>query len=251
MGISPTMLRKAQELIGKDVGHLTVLELTDQIIQRKAKDYKKLIPLVRIRCNLCNEESIIPMDSLDKATENTCCRKCAAKHLRAIKIKESRHYPNQVIGDIKLLHIIGEWSGVWNTYWRVQCILCGNEFDVLDIYIDDHERHCICKLREQIKPLQERISSLTIDGTYPWILDPNRKQKKNCTSGVTGVYQRGEKWIATIRCQGKRYNLGTFKNFEDAVFARKEAEKQYYLPLIEQHKEKYNAYIEKKNKSES
>lgn len=49
------------------------------------------------------------------------------------------------------------------------------------------------------------------------------------TSGVTGVsfHSRIKKWIAVIRVEGKQKHLGTFNLKEDAINARKTAEKQY------------------------
>lgn len=58
----------------------------------------------------------------------------------------------------------------------------------------------------------------------------NQAVKSNNTSGVTGVYKanRTGKWYAKITVSKKVLNLGTFTNFEDAVKARKEAERRYF-----------------------
>lgn len=58
----------------------------------------------------------------------------------------------------------------------------------------------------------------------------NRKIPSNNTSGVKGVnFNKGMgKWVARIGYFGKRIHLGAFDNFEDAVKARKEAEKKYF-----------------------
>lgn len=54
-----------------------------------------------------------------------------------------------------------------------------------------------------------------------------RSMNKNNTSGVSGVewlpYKK--RWKATICLNRKRYHLGYFLNFEDAVESRKRAEK--------------------------
>jgi hypothetical protein len=49
-------------------------------------------------------------------------------------------------------------------------------------------------------------------------------------SGVQGVYwsTRDKRWVATIRTgAGRRKHVGNFEHFEDAVLARKRAERQY------------------------
>lgn len=56
----------------------------------------------------------------------------------------------------------------------------------------------------------------------------NQKVRSRNTSGVMGVktYRPGM-WRAAIEVDGKRKHLGVFDNFEDAVNARKEAEREY------------------------
>ena len=58
----------------------------------------------------------------------------------------------------------------------------------------------------------------------------NRKLPSNNTSGICGVKwrKRDERWESTITFQGKRYYLGMFDDYNDAVKARKEAEKRFF-----------------------
>ncbi len=51
-----------------------------------------------------------------------------------------------------------------------------------------------------------------------------RKQLNN-TSGVTGVSKKAKHWVAQIGTGGKNYRLGSYKNKDDAVKIRKDAEK--------------------------
>lgn len=57
----------------------------------------------------------------------------------------------------------------------------------------------------------------------------NQKSKKSNKTGKIGVFYRKdrEKWIAYIKVDYKRINLGTFLNFEDAATARVQAEQKY------------------------
>ena len=54
--------------------------------------------------------------------------------------------------------------------------------------------------------------------------------KKTNKSGVSGVgfCKTKKKWYAIIRVDGRQKNLGRFKNFEDAVEIRKNAEIKYF-----------------------
>jgi hypothetical protein len=57
----------------------------------------------------------------------------------------------------------------------------------------------------------------------------NRDLSINNTSGKTGVHynKQTNRWIAYITVDYNTINLGRYDNFEDAVAARKVAEKQY------------------------
>jgi hypothetical protein len=63
----------------------------------------------------------------------------------------------------------------------------------------------------------------------------NHKLQRNNTSGVTGVKQRGGKWQATIKVNGKDINLGYFYDFDDAVAARHDAEDKYFGEFAARH----------------
>ena len=57
----------------------------------------------------------------------------------------------------------------------------------------------------------------------------NTKLRRNNTSGVTGVYANPDgTWFARITRGGKDHFLGRFSNYEDAVAARKSAEKTIF-----------------------
>lgn len=57
----------------------------------------------------------------------------------------------------------------------------------------------------------------------------NKTLNKNNTSGVTGVYwlAKYNVWQARIRVDGKHISLGCYKDFKEAVKARKEGEHKY------------------------
>ena len=89
---------------------------------------------------------------------------------------------------------------------------CGT---VKDVHVSTLTRHanpvisCGC-LRKEI------ISSRNISG-----------QRGVCFNKRTGKY------VAYINAERKRFSLGYFNTFEEAVAARKEGEKKYWMPLTE------------------
>lgn len=74
-----------------------------------------------------------------------------------------------------------------------------------------------------------------IDGTCVEMIRANTVRRNN-TSGIPGVDWLAKKgsWRATICFKGKRYYLGSYKRFEDAVKARKQAEEELYDPFLQE-----------------
>jgi len=74
-----------------------------------------------------------------------------------------------------------------------------------------------------------RASLTYVDGTCVEMLAAKTVRRNN-TSGVPGVDWRASKrlWRAAICFKGKRYYLGSYGKFEDAVRARKRAEEELH-----------------------
>ena len=70
-----------------------------------------------------------------------------------------------------------------------------------------------------------RISNLTNTTTSGNLR--NAKKSSNNTSGVTGVRKntKGDRWVASIYDNGKNRHLGVYVDIDDAIKARKKAEK--------------------------
>lgn len=106
------------------------------------------------------------------------------------------------------------------TAWLCRCD-CGREAVVLTSRLrSGHTRSCGCiKAGGPPKPTY-------IDGTSPEMLAAAKIARKNNTSGVPGVdwWAAKSSWRAAICFKGKRYYLGSYARFEDAVQARKQAE---------------------------
>jgi len=69
-------------------------------------------------------------------------------------------------------------------------------------------------------------------------LSPYRQLNKNNTSGYPGVHlhNRKRKWMAYLTINGKRRYLGSFRNLDDAIRCRKEAEAAHpRRPTLVQH----------------
>ena len=113
------------------------------------------------------------------------------------------------------------------TAWLCKCD-CGQETVALTVRLKDgHRTSCGCdKAPVDSSPGARGRASLTyVDGTCVEMLAAKTVRKNN-TSGVPGVDWRAGKqvWRAAICFKGKRYYLGSYRSFEDAVKARKQAE---------------------------
>lgn len=110
-------------------------------------------------------------------------------------------------------------------YWNCLCD-CGNEKVIGEHNLrNGRTKSCGClkSLKGKNVAIEkfEYIDGVNIKKTMA------QTQYKNNTSGFRGVHQRKDSstWRAMITFKGKRYNLGSFSNFEEAVEARLKGEK--------------------------
>lgn len=118
-------------------------------------------------------------------------------------------------------------------YWKCRCD-CGKETIVRQSYLKSGKtKSCGClRTKTALENLQ------IVDGTSIAVLrrTEDRLVKSN-TSGYNGVYwnRKNAKWVAQITFRGKTHYLGGYLNIEDAVRARKEAEKRMYGRFLQQY----------------
>lgn len=148
-----------------------------------------------------------------------------------IKGKNSHHSRSKVdlagqrFGKLTVLQPADNVDG--RTAWLCRCD-CGNEVIKKTVHLrSGHVITCGCV------SMKDRLT--LIDGTCAEILR-SKTIRKNNTSGITGVEWVSSKnrWRATISFKGKRYYLGKFEKFEDAVKARKNAEEKLHDTFLKQ-----------------
>lgn len=115
--------------------------------------------------------------------------------------------------------------------WHCRCD-CGKEFET-NAYslLSGLTRSCGCLVKETGEKLHTYLH-LT-DGTCVERLVSTQSNFRNNTSGFRGVYpiKRGI-YRAVIQFQKKRYDLGCYKNFNEAVRARLEAEDSLHAGFV-------------------
>lgn len=127
------------------------------------------------------------------------------------------------------------------TAWLCRCD-CGQETVAITKYLrNGRGTSCGCDKENLGKPLYAMgQASLTYIGGTCVEMIRAKTIRKNNTSGVPGVewWAQKQRWRATIGFKGKRYYLGSFSRFEDAVKARKEAEARFHDTFIQEYDQK-------------
>ena len=127
------------------------------------------------------------------------------------------------------LTVVGPVENIGSrTAWLCRCD-CGRETVVKTHRLrSGHTASCGCSASRETP-----LGLTYIDGTCVEMLQAKTVRRNN-TSGVPGVDWRASKkvWRAAICFKGKRYYLGSFSNFEDAVQARKRAEEQLHNKFL-------------------
>ncbi|MGC4375942.1 hypothetical protein WD019_03220 [Fictibacillus sp. Mic-4] len=99
---------------------------------------------------------------------------------------------------------------------------------------------CGCSKDSQIKNARKTlIEDKSVEGVQvPLLTKKVRSDSKTGHKGVTKRKRRGKDYYeASITVKGKRKYLGTFKDLQDAIAARKQAESEYHEPYIKALKE--------------
>ncbi len=121
------------------------------------------------------------------------------------------------------------------TAWLCRCE-CGKEIVAKTVRLrDGRQTSCGCDREFTGKSLAEagRASLTYVDGTCVEMIRASTVRCNN-TSGVPGVdwTKRKRRWRAAICFKGKRYYLGSYERFDDAVKARKQAEAELFQPFL-------------------
>lgn len=126
------------------------------------------------------------------------------------------------------------------TYWKCKCD-CGNETSVASGNLKSRKvKSCGCLYIEnslkQVSNLINRRKKVLVEHTDLENIASNKPSKNN-KSGVKGVFFNNgkQKWMAVLEFKGEKVLNKYFKNKQDAINARKEAEEKYFKPILEKY----------------
>ena len=119
--------------------------------------------------------------------------------------------------------------------WRCKCD-CGKEINATAAQLNAGRiKSCGCG---RAAGVQSAKKADKIYGTSIGHIKNGTLFKTN-RSGCRGVSwnNRSQKWQATIKIHGKQIYLGLHEDLNEAIAARKKAEKEYFAPILEKYKE--------------
>lgn len=213
-------MNKIKNYIGTEIGKF-------EILNQKRENNKTYL---YCKCKKCGKEKWIAQGYVKRT-------KCCEFNHSSTEFKPL-DLTNQTINNILILEKT-EQRKRGSVIWKCRCF-CGKVFYAPLYRIKNGEiKSCGCKRKvyrkENFKKLQEACNKNYLYGTYlPLIKNP--KIRSNNKSGINGVHKKGSRWIASIMLANHCYKLGSFDNIEKAEKARKEAEEEYFKPILEKYK---------------
>lgn len=100
-------------------------------------------------------------------------------------------------------------------------------YDTLTDHID---RNPLNNRRNNLRPATDKENA------------QNHSVARHNKSGVIGVRQKNNKWIAYIYNQGHQIHIGSFENKKDAIIARLRSEKEYFNEGFEPQRHLFEEY---------
>ncbi|MDR0491599.1 MAG: AP2/ERF family transcription factor [Oscillospiraceae bacterium] len=203
-----------KDITGQRFGKLTALYRTDQ----RSKDSV----LWECQCD-CGNTVLRTTNDLTSGHTTSC----------GCKRHEAKDITGQRFGRLTVLRPTDQRRSE-SVVWECQCD-CGN----IVLTIGNHLRSgatksCGCWRKEKLEEAWQEFRAKTcIDGTNTTTLC-QRPGSRN-TTGVVGVSYEPKRdiWIARIVFKGETYCLGTYRNKEEAVIARKKAEEALHVRFLE------------------
>lgn len=220
-------MAKLIDMTGQRFGALTVIGRAHSVSGRT---------LWRCVCD-CGKECVQEGYNLRKGLATSCGCGIARREKRKGKGTGAKvDYTGQTFGRLTAIRHVSH--GKW--LWRCSC---GNETIAKPADVKNGKpASCGCALRESSR---NRASEGNVfdhyDGTSVSVIRAivSGKVRRNNASGCTGISVRRNaasvSYRARIMVRWKEINLGTYASMDDAVTARKDAERKYFGEIISEY----------------
>lgn len=194
-------------------------------------------------CTVCGRTFTATGQDVFKYSD-TGCGECRKKQLDEARMDEAQKYIGQKFGMLEIIGVSGykKVYGLNRLMVSCRCCKCGDIAEYIFSRLKSGEvkqcKHCS---RLNLKTGHKIAQDSRVDSTSVLLINGKRKTNKNSTTqhnGVSFMAQSG-KYRAYINFRRKQYYLGVYDKLEDAVAARKEAEKEIYGNFMKWYAETY------------
>lgn len=235
--VKERFLREAEKLLGQKFGKLTVLE----ILGRRNE-------CIWFKCQCeCGEMDEVRKTHLTRGII-TQCRKCSEAQRRktyseSALEKAKKENVGKVYGELTVLDVFRTEKKRGFFFAKCRCS-CGKiTTPLLSVIKAGKIKSCGHEtIANNIK------SNLTgaYDGTLLSAIDGRRTLNSNNSTGVNGIsVMKNGKYRAYINLRRKQYHLGVYDTLDEAVAARKDAERRMYGSTLKEAEENAPEIIEK------
>lgn len=199
------------------------------------------------RCD-CGKQKIMPINNVRYNNVRSCgC--LAMEHVANLR---KANIAGQQFGRLTAIRPTEKRTKNGSIVWELSCE-CGNiVFKTVNELKTGRVLSCGCLYKET----RSQCTSYRKDFIENTSISSMVASKRPCASnksGYTGVFlnKRNGRWQAYITYQRKRYDLGSFIEMDEAIQARKAAEKKLHDPVILEHwenlteerKKEFEAYL--------
>lgn len=227
-------LREKQNITGKRFGRLAAVEF------RYYNENRNDCWL--FRCD-CGNEKIMPAANVKWCRVRSCgCLQ--AEHIENLRKQD---IAGQQYGRLTAIRPTDRHDASGSIIWECKCECGSTVYYSVNRLSCGNTLSCGCLYRDTRGTCSENRWD-AVEGTLLSALVSPKDPRSDNSSGHTGVYfdKRREKWQAYINFQKKRYHLGLFKTKEQAIRARKAAEKRLFDPLIQEQWDRLTEQSKKK-----
>lgn len=218
-------MKDYRELIGEEFERWKVIDVSPKT------------GYVRCRCS-CGAEKDVSVSSLKNKKTKGClsCREQTHHDFVPSRKKDAERYIGREMFELKILNVRQSEN---KKGYEFQCLCsCGEIFWAKKSNVlYGTTRTCGHNTDENLNIGRK----LTVEGTMIAAIDENRSLNKNSTTGHKGVSMMANgSYRAYITFQRKQYYLGTYTDIENAISARKEAEREIYGNFLDWYKANEN-----------
>lgn len=172
------------------------------------------------------------------------CPKCLYDQNKEEKIKALKEeYEGKIVNGIKIISVVRfdqDHTG-HSLIVKAMCPVCQNTFETYLARIKQGIKSCADCARKNLDTGREVVLSMCVEGTSVTSISGTRRLNKNSSTGHTGVSvdRKSGRYRAYINFCRKQYYLGLYDRIEDAVEARKTAEKNIYGDFLDWYAKEY------------